>query len=74
MNYSYVYSAQADIEGVKRIKIETDISNGLHNFTVIGLPDKAIDEARDRVSAAIKNSGLTSPKTQNENDYPQTRP
>ena len=65
-NYSCVYSAQADIEGVKLIKIETDISNGLHAFNVIGLTDKAVDESRDRVGAAIKNSGLTSPKTQNQ--------
>lgn len=65
-NYSCVYSAQPDIEGVNLIKIETDISNGLHAFNVIGLTDKAVDEARDRVGAAIKNSGLTSPKTQNQ--------
>jgi magnesium chelatase family protein len=66
MNYSCVYSAQADVTDTKIISIETDISNGLHSFTVIGLPDKAVDESRDRVGAAIKNSGLTSPKTQNQ--------
>jgi magnesium chelatase family protein len=65
-NYSCVYSAQADVTDTKIISIETDISNGLHSFNVIGLPDKAVDEARDRVGAAIKNSGFTSPKTQNQ--------
>lgn len=65
-NYSCVYSAQADVSETKIISIETDISNGLHSFNVIGLPDKAVDEARDRVGAAIKNSGFTSPKTQNQ--------
>ena len=65
-NYSCVYSAQADVQDVKLVMVETDISNGLHSFSVIGLPDKAIEEAKDRVGAAIKNSGLTSPKTQNQ--------
>ncbi|MEN9852314.1 MAG: hypothetical protein RI996_257 [Candidatus Parcubacteria bacterium] len=66
MNYSCVYSAQADVTESKRISIETDISNGLHSYNIIGLADKAVDESKDRVGAAIKNSGLTSPKTQNQ--------
>ncbi|MEQ1665757.1 MAG: magnesium chelatase domain-containing protein, partial [Bdellovibrionales bacterium] len=65
-SYSCVYSAQADIADTKIISVETDISNGLHSFSVIGLADRAVDEARDRVGAAIKNSELTSPKTQNQ--------
>jgi magnesium chelatase family protein len=43
------------------IEVECDISNGLPGFTVVGLGDKAIDEARDRVRGAIKNSGLLVP-------------
>lgn len=66
MNYSCVYSAQSDLSGARLVSVETDISNGLHNFSIIGLPDKAIDEAQGRVGAAIKNSGLKSPKTQNQ--------
>src|SRR5690348_3067832 len=46
--------------------METDISRGLYAFSVVGLPDKAVKEARDRVSAAIKNSGFTSPKSKNQ--------
>lgn len=48
------------------IDVEIDISNGLHSFSIIGLPDKAIDEAKDRISAAIKNSGIRSPKKGNK--------
>lgn len=47
------------------VSVETDISRGLHAFSIVGLPDKAVEEARDRVSAAIKNSGFTSPKSEN---------
>jgi magnesium chelatase family protein len=43
------------------IEIECDISNGLPKFIVVGLADKAIDEARERVRGAIKNSGLVTP-------------
>ncbi|HXK39423.1 MAG TPA: YifB family Mg chelatase-like AAA ATPase, partial [Candidatus Paceibacterota bacterium] len=35
-------------------------------FAVVGLPDKAVEESSDRVSAAIKNSGFESPKSRNE--------
>jgi magnesium chelatase family protein len=43
-----------------------DISKGLHSFNVVGLPDKAVDESKDRVSGAIKNSGFKSPKAKNQ--------
>ena len=65
MSFSKVYSAQAQLLLVKKISVETDISRGLHSFAIVGLPDKAVEEARDRVSAAIKNSGFDSPKSKN---------
>ncbi len=65
MNFSKVYSAQSSILTAHKVDIEVDISKGLHSFTIVGLPDKAIDESRDRVSASIKNSGITSPKQKN---------
>lgn len=46
--------------------IEVDLSKGLHTFSVVGLPDKAVDESKDRVSGAIKNSGFKSPKAKNQ--------
>jgi magnesium chelatase family protein len=43
------------------VEVEVDISAGLPAFTIVGLPDTAVQEARERVRAAIKNSGLTFP-------------
>jgi magnesium chelatase family protein len=43
------------------IEVEIDVSSGLPNFTVVGLPDAAVQESRDRVRAAIKNSGFQFP-------------
>ena len=41
--------------------MECFLSNGLPNFDVVGLPDTAVKEARDRVRAAIKNCGMKFP-------------
>ncbi|MBI4305422.1 MAG: magnesium chelatase, partial [Chloroflexi bacterium] len=43
------------------VDVEVDISPGLPNFSVVGLPDAAVQESRDRVRAAIKNSGCEFP-------------
>lgn len=45
------------------VAVESDIASGLPKCTIVGLPDAAINEARDRVRAAIKNSGLPYPRT-----------
>lgn len=44
-----------------RVSVETDVLNSLPAFSIVGLPDAAINEARDRVRSAIKNSGFTFP-------------
>lgn len=43
------------------IDVEVDISSGLPAMTIVGLPDTAVQEARERVRAAIRNSGVTFP-------------
>ena len=43
------------------IQVETDILRGLPNFTVVGLPDTAVKESRDRVRFVFKNCGFTFP-------------
>jgi magnesium chelatase family protein len=43
------------------ISVEVHVSNGLPGFTVVGLPDAAVRESRDRVRAALLSSGLTWP-------------
>ena len=43
------------------VEVEVDVSPGLPSFMVVGLPDQAVSEARERVRAAIRNSGLPFP-------------
>jgi magnesium chelatase family protein len=43
------------------VSVEVHVSNGLPSFTIVGLPDTAVREARDRVRAAILSSGLQWP-------------
>ena len=48
------------IEGHKII-IETDLAGGLPGIVMVGLPDAAVNEARERIRGAFRNSGLTFP-------------
>ena len=66
MSFAKVYSAQTTNLKAQIIDIEVDLANGLHSFSIVGLPDKAVEESRDRVSATIKNSGFKSPKQKNQ--------
>lgn len=43
------------------VKVETDISKGLPSFTIVGLPDMAVRESKERIRAAIKNCGYDFP-------------
>src|SRR6059036_934889 len=43
------------------VEVETDIANGLPTFVTVGLPQGAVKEGRDRVSAALANTGYTFP-------------
>ena len=43
------------------VSVECDLSGGLPAFTVVGLPDAAVNEARERVRAAVKNNGFSFP-------------
>ncbi len=43
------------------IQVETDISNGIPSFDIVGLADTSVKEARERVRAAVKNSGYEFP-------------
>ena len=47
--------------GGYEVSVECFLSNGLPSFDVVGLPDAAVKEARDRVRAAIKNAGFSFP-------------
>ncbi|HOV78588.1 MAG TPA: YifB family Mg chelatase-like AAA ATPase [Bacillota bacterium] len=43
------------------VEVEVDVTNGLPCFDIVGLPDASVREAKDRVRAAIKNSGFEFP-------------
>lgn len=65
MAVARVYGAQPSLMSADIVTLETDLSRGLYAFAIVGLAGKAVEEARDRISSAIKNTGLTSPKSEN---------
>lgn len=66
MKFAKIYSAQPFHLRGHIVHVEVDISRGLHSFSLVGMAGKSVDEARDRVNSAIKNSGFTPPKSKNE--------
>ncbi|TSC82506.1 MAG: magnesium chelatase family protein [Parcubacteria group bacterium Gr01-1014_20] len=64
-NLAKVYSAE--LEGItsRLIEVEVDLNVGLHAFNIVGLADKALNEARERVNSALKNSGVKPPNREN---------
>src|SRR5919205_1244090 len=57
-----VYScAVLGLEGVI-VEVEVDYSNGLPAVIIVGIPDAAVQESRERVQTAIKNAGLNFPR------------
>lgn len=66
MSIAKTFSAQTIGLKTEIISVEIDISNGLNSFSIVGMGDRAVAEAKDRISAAIKNTGYTSPKQKNQ--------
>ena len=52
--------AVVGLEGLP-VEVEVDISQGLPSFQIVGLPDAAVQESKERVRAAVKNSGANFP-------------
>lgn len=44
------------------VDVEVDVSSGLPQFSIVGLPDTAVKESKDRIKAAVKNSGYSFPR------------
>jgi magnesium chelatase family protein len=59
--FTRVFSATILGVDIKQIDIEVDIALGLINWQIVGLPDTAVKESKQRISAAIKNSGIKFP-------------
>ena len=66
LGYAKTLAAQPVGSGAEIVTVEADLTRGLHAFSIVGLADKAVEEARDRVSAAIRHSGYKPPKQQNK--------
>jgi magnesium chelatase family protein len=47
------------------VRVQIDSNPGIHTFSIIGLPDKAVQESADRIGAAIKHAGFAAPHTKN---------
>ncbi len=63
---SKIFSAAIAGLNARIIEIETDVTRGLRHFEIVGLPDKAVEESKERVGAAIKSSGFRSPHQQSQ--------
>ena len=59
---SKIFSATTVGVNAHLVEVEADLSFGLIKFYIVGLPDKAINESKDRIRSAIKNSGLRLPQ------------
>lgn len=60
---SHIYSCGlSGIDGFS-VCVETDISNGLPAFDIVGLPDAAVKEAKERIRSAIKTQAFVFPQS-----------
>lgn len=66
MGLALVHTIQPHVLSGTAVRIEADLSRGLHSFSIVGLAGKAIEESKDRISSAIKHSGFESPKSKNQ--------
>lgn len=44
------------------VTVEVDVFSGLHALNIVGLPDKSVDEAKERITSALKNTGFKPPR------------
>lgn len=61
MNLSILYTRAQKALTSEIVRVETHISNGLPAFHIVGMPETAVKESKDRVRAAIINSGFEFP-------------
>ena len=61
---SNIFSASLEGLSAQIVEVETSASKGLRTFNIVGLPDKAVKESKERVAAAIKNINLKPPHHQ----------
>lgn len=64
-HFARVHAAELCGIDARPVEVEVDVHVGLHSFSIVGLADKALSEARERVSSALKNSGVKPPTKEN---------
>ncbi len=69
--FARVFGAQPMLPKATIVSVECDIVKGLHAFTIVGLPDKSVEEAKDRLAAAIKNTEPPGESTAYEYESPK---
>lgn len=60
-----LFSAELDGIEAELIEVEADLNVGLHSFNIVGLGDKAVSEAKERVNSALKNCNIKPPTREN---------
>ncbi|RMD62522.1 ATP-binding protein [Candidatus Parcubacteria bacterium] len=63
--FAKVYAAELEGVDAALVEVEVDLNVGLHAFNIVGLADKAVNEARERVSSALKHAGAKPPNRDN---------
>lgn len=58
----------ASIQGIDAhlVEVEVDSTPGLHAFSIVGLPDKAVQESKERIGAAVRNNNLVPPSAKSK--------
>ena len=70
MSLAVVHSRALDALRSPQVTVEVHLANGLPSFTLVGLADTEVKEARERVRAALQNSGLEFPAQQAHHRQP----
>ncbi|MFA5870511.1 MAG: YifB family Mg chelatase-like AAA ATPase [Candidatus Paceibacterota bacterium] len=65
MSVPKIFSAELEGIDAELVEVEADLHVGLHSFNIVGLADKAVSEAKERVDSALKNSGIKPPSKEN---------
>lgn len=64
-NVPKLYSSELQGINAHLVEVEADINIGLHSFSIVGLGDKAVSEAKERINSALKHCGIKPPTREN---------
>src|SRR5690242_6684437 len=61
-----IFSAAINGIDAQAIEVEVDSTPGLHSFSIVGLPDKAVQESKERIASAIRTNSLLPPSAKHK--------